>query len=288
MKRFKLLILFLIFCLSLFARAQVQNYRMEGTFPFTPPTQVGPTNVNFNLIWSVRDGVIRGVYQDNYFSANTTVTGTSGMQGTAFLVNFPQTIQGVSGLSLNTNQANLTGGTTVVMVYARGPGGMSNNIANISASVYTQEAQAQENNCDVGFGVLSGYCGLYSGTVTENSDSANHCNLTANPGFRMELATNAEVSLYLNYTTSIIGLPVHTIGAFPSAPLTSTVDLTNRNCGPLPGTTFLPANCQAQTLSGTFSDVAGTKNFIGTYSIMDEITGDSCTYGLTLQRTTPY
>jgi hypothetical protein len=216
------------------------------------------------------------------------VTGTSGMNGRIFTVDFPRVIQGVSSLSITTNMTNLMSGTAPVMIVMMDPSANSLGQYNVSAAVVVfSGAGPVESNCDIGFGALTEYCGLYAGRIQEMSDTSNRCNLP-DYGFRMELNTDAKFNLYFYYSDSTVGIPEHELNSLPTPPLTPTVNLTTRHCGTLVGTTFDANNCQALRLEGRFEDNAGQRRFRGTYMVTEEISNENCSYELVLDREKGY
>jgi hypothetical protein len=145
--------------------------------------------------------------------------------------------------------------------------------------------QAQEaTNCSMGFGALSGFCGLYSGNVAEEKDPGDQCNLIGSGETRLELATNGELNLYFHYRGTLRQIPRHTFGSLLGTQLTQNINTTVRHCGPLADTTMNSQGCQTLQLVGSFQDFGSIKNFMGTYDIRDEVTGNTCSYSLNLAR----
>jgi hypothetical protein len=151
---------------------------MDGTFQGRVPQDLRQVDVTFTLAWREINGRIEGTYRDNVFTNNTPVTGTSGMNGRIFSVDFPRVIQGVSAFSITTNMTNLQSGTAPIMIVMMDPSANSLSQYTVSAAVVVfGAAQAIESNCDIGFGALTEYCGLYAGKIQEVSDTSNRCNL---------------------------------------------------------------------------------------------------------------
>lgn len=245
---FILRLLFLLSSWSAFAQTGIYQYQMDGTFQGRVPQDLRQVDVTFTLAWREINGRIEGTYRDNFFTNNTPVNGTSGMNGRIFSVNFPRINQGVSSLSITTNLTNLMSGTAPIMIVMMDPSANSLSQYNVSAAVVVFSGAAPlESNCDIGFGALTEYCGLYAGRLQEVSDTSNRCNLP-DYGFRMELNTDAKFNLYFYYSDSTVGIPEHELNSLPTPSLTPTVNLTTRHCGTLVGTNFDPNNCQALRL----------------------------------------
>lgn len=285
---FILRLLLLLFPWSAYAQTGIYQYQMDGTFQGRLPPDFRQVEVTFSMAWREMNGRIEGTYRDNLFTINTPVTGTSGMNGRIFTVDFPRVVQGVSSLSITTNLTNLQSGTAPVMIVMMDPSANSSGQYNASAAIFVfSGARPAESNCDVGFGALTEYCGLYAGAIQEISDSSARCNLPAY-GFRLELNTDAKFNLYFYYSDSTIGIPEHELNSLPTPPLSPTVNLTTRHCGTLVGTNFDTENCQALRLEGRFEENAGQRSFRGSYQITDEITKESCQYELVLEREKAY
>jgi hypothetical protein len=276
-----LLIVLLSTCLS-YAQEKSYQYQLDGTYPATLPGLSTPRNIRFTIMWNEKKQTIDGVYGDNFFTARSPVNGAVGTQGRVFNIKLPRMIQNVSNLSLSASE-------NAVMVFLKDPMSMTVFETNIQAAIVARADYVPEtaSACDVGFGVLSGYCGLYRGTLNELSDSNNLCNLP-DYGFRFELSADARTNLYFYYSDSTIGIPTHNLGAFPGTPVSSEVSLTNRHCGVLVATSFPSAGCQLLTLTGNFTEVGEGKNFRGRYTITDEETKDQCTYEMVMDREKVY
>lgn len=284
-----LLILFLV-SLSIHAQEITYQYQLDGVYPATFPGNFSGQNIRFTILWNEKNNSIQGLYGDTFFSSNSPVTGTVGTGGRVFNVRLPRIMQGVSNISVTSTVQSLTGGTVPAMVFLRDNLGNTISQANVTPTVTVRtDAPTEEEPtvCDVGFGVLSGYCGVYTGTINEVNDSGNLCDIP-NYRFGLQLNTDARVNLYFYYSTTTVGIPTHTLGTFPAVPITTGVSLTNRNCGTLVGTRFNPENCQVQTLNGTFSDIAGTRAFRGRYMITEEVTGETCSHEIVVERQLGY
>lgn len=276
-----LMIVFLIACVA-HAQEKSYQYQLDGTYPAKLPGLSETRNIHFSMAWNEKNQQIDGVYVDDFFTSRSPVSGTSGMQGRVFNIQLPRIIQNVSNLSLTSN-------ASTVMVFMKDRTAMTIDQANIQALVMIRPDYVPETEsaCDVGFGVLSGYCGLYRGTLNEISDSNNLCNLP-DYGFRLELSADARTNIYFYYSDSIIGIPSHNLGAFSSAPLTNTVAQSNRHCGVLVGTNFSTGSCQLLTLNGNFAEVGAGRTFRGRYTITDELSLNRCVYELVMEREKSY
>jgi hypothetical protein len=101
---------------------------------------------------------------------------------------------------------------------------------------------------------------------------------------RLELSFDTFFRLYLNYIPGLPNNVFHVIGPFLPSPMSTSIQISSRACGPLPGTSFVSGNCKTLSLSGIFMNQFHTVTFTGTYSIIDDINGDICTYSLNLRR----
>ena len=279
-------ILFLLLSFSAFAQGQFE-YRLEGSFDGGPGDSVV---INYTISWNETSPTIQGVYQDNYFSQNIpkVVSGTRSDEGRRFTVILPVEVSGVSALRFFTSSENAMSGSIPMEVQTSGEIGnvvntdtgfaLMNSLPSALVDPYTNE-----DVCTVGFGALTGYCGLYSGNFNEFSDPANRCNILSGGNTRLELGTDTIFRLYLNYIPGVVNNPIHIIGAFLPTPLTNSINVSSTNCGPLPGTSFLP-NCKDLNLSGSFSLQGANIVFTGTYTIRDQVTGESCSHSMILNR----
>ena len=280
--------LLILFSLSIPAFAQDFEYRMEGSFALNT-SDISPPTVEFSINWNEANGEILGVYSDNYFVSSAPVNGSTILQGKSFLVDFPIVTNGVRSLS--------------IMAVGSGPGrvpltlslldtyGNPSSIHNISAVMTRTSGDevADENvSCSVGFGALTGYCGIYGGDIDEVSDRSALCFNVESESNKLVLAQSLDMNLYLGYRDTIAGLPAHPLGSLPVSPITGEVNMTGRNCGELPGTRFSSESCQTLTLSGNFTELVGVKRFSGTYVITDDLSDQSCTFSLTLDREVTY
>ena len=270
--------------LSFLALSQDYQFRLQGTYNLNS-SALNQTPLAFNLDWNESDNAINGVYSDNYFPGRTPVVGTANIQGRSMHVTLPQLSQIVRSLDFLTGQSGKINGNVPLSVTVRDADGNTINVANISAVMSAKNA---ESSCTLGFGALSGFCGIYSGRVSEMTDGLNRCNLNSEGSMKMELSPNTEVNLYINFVNTLVGIPRLGLGSIPISPLTSTISLTSRHCGPVPSTNLLSTNCQTFTLNGSFRTNGNDRFFEGTYLIMDIQNSESCSYNLSFTRETPY
>ena len=287
--RFLTLLIMLLVSQLAFSQSKSYQYQLDGTYSANLPGLTSPQAIRFTLLWNERNGSIEGAYGDTFFTSNSPVTGTAGNTGRVFNIQLPRRIQNVSNIAISSNIANLSGGTLPVQIMMRDVVSQTVDTANISGVVNVRDEldNPPPSACDVGFGVLSGYCGLYKGTLSEISDSGNNCNLP-DYGFRFELNADARTNIYFYYSNTTIGIPSHALGALPSAPLSAELNLNTRHCGVLVGTNFTADNCQTMNLAGTFIEVGNGRNFRGRYTIIEETTGNTCTYNINVDRETGY
>lgn len=277
----------LLLFLTLFSFAQIEEknyqYQMDGSFKATLPGLSESQNVNYSVLWNEKAGTISGVYRDNFFSSNSPVTGTSGASGRVYHTTFSRALQNVMKISITTVATNLDAGTMPLMIFLKDRVEMTLDQITTSAKVTVRTDYVPEtDSCDAGFGEVKGFCGLYKGTFTELSDSANLCSLP-DYGFKMELSKEARVTLYFYHSQFTIGIPTHNLGAFETVPLSPSFTISERHCGNLVGTSFPNSNCQTLRLSGSFSKLNDKNRFNGIYSIQDDVTKESCRYSLILE-----
>ena len=280
--RFLTLLILLFLGQLSYGQEKSYQYQLDGSYPATLPGLSSPQTVRFSIIWNEKNQLVDGLYSDNFFTAKSRVTGTVGSQGRVFKVQLPRIIQNVSNLSLTSN-ANF------VMIFMKDPTAMTIDQANIQAAIITREDYIREieSACDVGFGVLSGYCGIYHGKLNKLSDTNNICNLP-DYGFRLELSADATTNLYFYYSDTTIGIPSHNLGPFPSAPMTTAVNLIQQHCGVLVGTNFPASGCHSLSLIGAFGESGFDKTFRGRYTIKSDRSSSLCIYELIMEREKRY
>lgn len=287
-----LLLLFFAFSVH----AQSFQYRLEGSFATTATADpTSPAIVNYTVNWNETSTTIQGIYQDNYFSQSLprTLTGTVSPDGRSMIVVLPDTENDVRQITLaTTGNTTVTGSVSVSINTKNNIGSLIDSptsVALLTALPAASEGAgiADDQECVIGFGALTGMCGIYDGTFNEFRDTSERCNILAQGNPRLQFGSNTTFSLLLNYiegsTTPTTGS--HTIGSFQPSPTSNTINISGRNCGNLVGTTFPTGNCKTLNLSGTFRPDATTNyGFTGTYQIIDEVTGDSCEYSMNLTR----
>lgn len=278
-------ILFLLLSFSAFAQGQFE-YQLQGSFDASPDD---PVVVNYSISWNEAGSTLQGIYKDNYFSQDIpkVVSGTTSDDGRIFSVILPAEVAGVKALRFTTAIDNpMSGSIPMTIQTSDAIGGVINTdtgFALMNALPAALNAPfVEEDACTVGFGSLTGFCGLYSGNFNEFSDPTNRCNILSGGNTRLELGTDTFLRLHLNYLPGIPGL-IHNIGAFIPTPVTNSINVSGTNCGPLPGTSFLP-NCKEVSLAGSFSEQGANIVFTGTYTIRDQVTGESCSHSLILNR----
>lgn len=278
-------ILFLLLSFSAFAQGQFE-YHMEGSFTSNVET---PVIINYSISWNEAGTVLSGIYQDNYFSQDIpkVVSGTQSDEGRVFNVILPAEVKGINAIRISTTVSNaLTGSIPVTIRTTDAVGSTMDSVSGFAMmknlpGAY-EDPYLEANACTIGFGALTGYCGLYAGRFNEFSDVGNRCNILRG-NTRLELGTDTFFRMHLNYIPGIPNQPIHNIGAFIPTPLTNNINVSGTTCGPLPGTSFEP-NCKEMSLAGSFSEQGARIVFTGIYSIRDQVTGDTCSHSMTLIR----
>lgn len=279
-------ILFLFFALSAFA--QEFQYRIEGSFPSTE------TTINYSVSWNETSTTIQGLYQDNLFAKGpTTVAGTVDATGRTMNIILPTEILGIRQITLQSPVVGSTSGSIPMNIKTMDNIGRTvDNPSNMAMMSTMQAATAPgaggNDGCVIGFGALTGYCGLFDGSFNEINDNRNRCNILSGGNPRLELAADTVFRLYLNYIPGSINPTLINIGPFLPSPQSNAINITSRTCAPIPGTTFIPSNCKTLNLNGIFFEQADTITFTGTYTINDEVTADSCSYTMSLSREVTY
>lgn len=277
------------------ALAQNFQYRTQGSYQITP-TLNEPTTINYVLNWNETSTDIQGVYQDNLFTRNVpmTMTGTIGEDGRTFNVILPEPLLNVKQIRLVTPQTGSVSGTITMQSTTLNSIGAVQNTQNGSSLMTVLPTATlggetpDADGCTIGFGSLTGLCGLYGGVFNEVTDSRNRCDILSGGETRMDFGLDTSFRMVLNYIPGGATPQVHNIGALLPSPTASSINVTSRFCGPLPGTTFIPLNCKQLNLSGVFVPQVGGVNFTGTYLITDEVTAESCSYSMSLNREVTY
>lgn len=280
----------LMWCLYIMkVMAQAESYQLKGSLGINSETK---KNIDFTLKWTEEGGKAMGTYSDNFYTQSAVAKGISGDLGRIFVITFPQEIKGVQTISfLGSDLKTAKISTPVpVSVVLRDKDGKPVNTTSIQAnlSVHSESkiAQKQEDQrCQQGFGALAGYCGIYTGMLTEEMDTSKKCNLLDFNNIRLVLDENGEIGLVFGELSSIVNPPVHRIGRIFTDQDTERVDILSRNCRPLQGVAFKGDNCKRLDLVGNFRVENKVKRFAGTYTILDEKTNESCRYGVSMEQT---
>ena len=308
---------FISFCVlaPIWAFAQSFQYKIEGSFmaqglggasgsnsayPVSPalPNTIpvisdpGAVTVNFTIRWNESANVVQGIYQDNYFStAPNVVSGNVMNIGRNFTVILPAEVNGAKTIVIRTSQTGAYSGSvpaTIMTMNNVGGTLYSENTFGYMSSLSNSINEIPGSGCSIGFGSLTGFCGLYGGNMTEISDSGNRCDLLLTGSPRLELGTDTKFKLYLNYSNSINNIPFHDLGTFTASPDGLSVTVSRRECGPLPGTNFPDNNCKILMLNSSFFNTAGNITMSGNYTITDELSGEACSYNMFFNRQTVY
>jgi len=280
------MILRYLFLLITFSAFAAEDYQLKGSLGTNMATN---KKIEFTLNWREKDNLAHGTYSDNFYSTSAKVKGVVGDLGRIFIVTLPKEINRVRtitilGPSLSGDKGAALVPVSVILRDAIGRPTTTTTIeANLIGLTENRVAQKQEEAiCLEGFGSLAGFCGTYSGMISEESDTQNKCDLLTFSNSRLIFDENAEIGLALGESSSIIAVPIHRIGRLFADPGSSRIDLISRKCQSLPGTTFANDNCKRLNLSGTFSLVNNLKHFAGDYTIIDEVTNARCRYNLSM------
>lgn len=288
---------FLFIFFSFLAYPQEFQYKIEGSFQTRAVSNLGqPLTVTYSITWNETTSEIQGLYNDNYFSLSSPrfISGEISSEGRNFKLIFPTPTQNIKQLSLTTSQNQPVTGTIPLTITTKNEiGGIVDKIQSIAILTVlpvSLESGGPNNDqdCIVGFGSLTGLCGLYGGTFHEISDARNRCDFLGGNNPRLELSSDTIFRLILNYSPGIPDPLIHNIGAFLPSPTSNTISVTGKTCGPLPRTSFESGTCKTMNLSGIFSRLGNSVQFTGTYSISDDTNGDTCSYTLFLNREVVY
>lgn len=280
----KLFFILLFFTLSAGGQAKPQ-YELRGIYLLK-----NSHPVEYGLTWTETKGNVEGEYRDNYFAPSARVKGTSGKHGRSFTVTLNEKVRGAKTINLLTAMPSQNSGafTLPVSVVVRDGDGTPLSSFTADAKFYQQKtnriAQEQEalGTCEDGFGELAGFCGYYSGMVSEDQDRTNSCDLSSGGSPVLELSTEGELRLHLGPTPSLVTRPLHDIGRVPVNPGVPEVDILSRKCRPLPGINWDNDACKILNMRGVFSRTKKSMHFGGTYTITNEKTNRTCMYQLSL------
>ncbi len=282
----KIFITMILSFFSLLSHAQ-HDYELNGTYD----VKVGKkTNaVKFSLKWSEVNNLIRGEYVDNHFAEKKIeAVGSVNNLGRLFTVDFPQERAGVKSLSVLTShkKINDTATNVPISVITKDSEGNPVSTEGVAASLLAPElvAQRQEESCDEGLGEIAGFCGVYGGVISEESDTSNACQLMTRPSISLELNSEGTFLLHLDRLSEIVETPNHIIGRIRANPESTLVDVLSRSCRPLFGINFPGDNCKRLNLRGSFTTEGDNNRFEGTYTIVDETTDRRCQYRLSVEK----
>lgn len=283
------LILMIVSSLSL---AKEYDYELKGTFQLETS---GKKNVIYSLRWSEKENQIEGIYTDNTFAPKfAEVSGSSSAYGRTFQVLLPQAQKSVRSITLVSSVIKETSAKEIpVGVVTRDLRGnpltstesASQFVLLNQKSPKSQVAQLQEDpNCQEGFGVLAGFCGVYAGILEEDRDPRNKCNLLLIDAVRLELSSEGMVILHLGEVNDLVQVPSHVIGRIPFNPQDRSIDLIGRICGELSGVNSSSMSCKRVHLAGDFTLEGDTARFAGKYRIAEEESHLFCEYSLSMNR----
>lgn len=272
---------FLFLFMTFSVMAQDFQYQLEGSFKTSDEV-----TVNYDVSWNETLTAIQGIYRDNFYarSGPKIVTGDISPSNRTMNIILPEDVNGARSLTLVTTQTG-NGSTSIPMsiTVRDNAGGVISSPNGFALMTANNPRKAnQGNECDIGFGVLTGLCGIYSGNFGEILDNNSRCDLLIDGNPRLELAPDTTFRLLL------ANQPTQIIGSFLPSPTSNNINITSNICEPIPGTSFLPNNCKNINLNGTFFTGASTVSFTGTYTISDVINADSCSYRLSLRRELSY
>lgn len=280
--------LFIFFLISLSVTAA--NYPLELKGKYQLESSVKKKPVEYSLQWSEKNKMIEGIYKDNQLVEEAKVRGEVTDDGRTFFVDFPFSRKGINSLVLLSPVVNSPkAGTAVnVSIITRDTIGAPLTTVKTTSqfNLRTQNlvAQKQEENCGESFGTLAGYCGIYSGILSEEMDRRNKCNLLFADAARFELRPDSTVILHLGEPNDLVQEVSHSIGRIPVNPQKDSIDILGRVCSGLVGFNSSSDTCKILHLSGRFSTVGDNRRFTGTYEITEEGKNISCRYGISMEK----
>jgi hypothetical protein len=263
------------------------QFQLSGSFKY--PGDVSKI-VTFSLNWFERNGIVKGLYADNFFSGSEIVAGEDNPEGSHLIVIFPKEKFGTKSLVFflphPLNSKNLQRPIALVM---RDQVGHVKNYISINDSKLSSPSKSEiqlqeEDECSRGFGELSGLCGVYAGLVSEEEDRRNICNLLFADPVRLELTIEGTLFLHFGEVNEIISSPGHLIGRIPFNPQKKSIDVMNRICEQMIGVKSSTDICKIVHLKGVFSTELGNRIFKGSYRITEEGTNNTCLYKLSLEK----
>jgi hypothetical protein len=247
------------------------------------------STIEYQVKFSEENGYVQGIYSDNFFTQKALVSGISSDRGHTLLINLSTSKRSIKSLTLLAPilKANKSWSKVTVTVIPRDDFGQFiqtiNSPSIYKSSPYQSKVQLEEERvCTEGFGELAGFCGIYSGMLTEEQDRRNRCNLLFADAVRLELNMDSTVMLHLGEVNELMTTPYHLIGRIPVNPQKNSIDLMSRICGPLSGVNSSSSSCKIVHLKGIFTKEVQTKHFSGTYTISEEGTNNNCLYRLSM------
>lgn len=284
----KLTGIFLSLMFATLTLAADSSYQLKGQFN----TKASRRPVEFTLQWSEEKGRVKGQYKDNFFADSVPVVGTAGEGGRSFTVGLPKEVSGVKTLHLLSSGISQERGSSTIPVgvIARDDRGTPLSSTSTDAQLVRLQASAQAQEeaaeCTEGFGILAGYCGSYFGLISEEEDRYQSCDLLEGGAIQLQVTNEGSLYLHLGEGPSEVLGSEHYLGRLSASPESPIIDVMVRDCGPLAHVSFknVSSECKVLNLRGTFSEEGDQKLFNGNYSVRHEVTGRSCSYGLSLNR----
>lgn len=264
--------------------AQSSTFKLEGSYRISS-SHTDP--VKFSINWKEDEkGQVKGEYRDSYFTKSAIVTGFTTEAGRNLTVLLPTSSKGVKSITLLSSKGEITDlSTTIpVSIITRNLSGSPLTTVSTKAQFSNgqQVAQRQEEECAEGMGNLEGFCGVYSGMVSEDSDTNKKCDLIGSDQVFLELTGDGALALLLGPNSEIVVPPRHEIGRLPVNPDSTSVDVLSRHCRALERISFPSEDCKRVHLTGSFIIERDRKHFKGSYTITDEKNNQSCRYGLSM------
>lgn len=260
------------------------QYQLKGSYKIKTSDK---RPVEYTLRWREDKGKITGDYSDNFFIDKAPVKGDEGELGRNFIVELPFMKNGVKSITFLSSEvkSDRTGTQVPVSIVTRDRRGNPLTTARAMSNFITLYSVAQkqeEKPCQEGFGVLSGYCGVYEGVISEYQDKRNKCNLLFSSAARLELTQDQTLILHLAEVSDLVTIPSHIIGRLPADTQSQSIDVMSRSCRPLEGVNVRGDACKQLNLTGTFSIEGANRHFAGSYTIKEEGTNNICQYTLSM------
>jgi hypothetical protein len=264
--------------------SQSSDLKLEGSYKLASSVQ---KPISFTLTWKEdAEGRVKGTYRDDFYSKSALVSGFTTQAGRNLTVLFPSPIKGVKTISLLSSKGDIKDISTTIplSIITRDAHGTPLTTVSTRAQFSSGNhlAQKQEANCTEGMGNLEGFCGIYSGMVSEDKDAKNKCDLIGSDTLNLQLTDDGSVAFLFGPQSEIILQPRHEIGRIPANPDSNSIDVLSRHCQRLERIMFPSDNCKRVHLSGSFIIERNRKHFKGSYTITDEKWNQSCKYGLSM------